>query len=167
MQTIDSTKSWCKTYFPLFLIIGYIFLVALVANWWSAGITWGGWMQDFMAGFFLVFSGFKFLDLRGFAKAYATYDVLAQRYPVYGYVYPFLELLLGLLYVSRFNMIITNLLTIILMGFSSIGVMKALKEKRQLRCACLGTVLNLPMTNITLVEDIAMVVMALIMLIRY
>ncbi|MFT3741625.1 MAG: heavy-metal-associated domain-containing protein [Gammaproteobacteria bacterium] len=167
MKLMEEFKPGFKTWYPLFLIIFYIFLVALVANWWSAGITWGGWMQDFMAGFFLVFSGFKFLDLPGFARAYATYDLLAKRYIAYGYIYPFIELLLGLAYVARVAPILTNIVTILVMGFSSVGVINALMKRQNFRCACLGTVLNVPMTAITLLEDVAMVVMALLMLFRF
>ena len=53
------------------------------------------WMRYFMAGFFIVFSFFKFLNLAGFAESYAMYDELAKRVKVYGLVYPFLELFLG------------------------------------------------------------------------
>jgi hypothetical protein len=121
-------------------------------------------MTNFMAGFFLVFSAFKFLNLAGFADAYASYDLLAKRWYEWGLIYPFLELALGLAYLFRFAPTLTHVATIALMGFSSLGVIAALREKRVIRCACLGTVLNLPMSTITLVEDLAMVVMATLML---
>ena len=117
-----------------------------------------------MAGFFLVFSAFKFLDLKGFADAYASYDLGAKRWHAWGYIYPFLELSLGLAYLFRVAPALTDVATIALMGFSSIGVMQALARKQQIRCACLGTVLNVPMSTITLVEDLAMVAMALMSL---
>lgn len=122
-------------------------------------------MNDFMAGFFLVFSGFKFLDLKGFAKAFATYDILAVGWRTYGIIYPFLELGLGLWYLSKLAPAMVAASTILLMGFSSIGVIQALLKKHKIRCACLGTVLNLPMSSITLVEDLTMVLMAAGMLV--
>ena len=82
------------TYWPLILI--GLFLLSI-----STGISWqqgGGmtlWMEVFMGGFFLVFSFFKFLDLPGFARSYRSYDLLARAVPSYGYIYPFLELALG------------------------------------------------------------------------
>lgn len=118
-----------------------------------------------MAGFFLVFSAFKFLDPHGFADAYASYDLLAKRWHGYGFIYPFLELGLGLAYLFRVAPTATHLATIIVMGFSSLGVLAALRSKRRIVCACLGTVLNLPMSTITLVEDLGMVAMAALMLI--
>lgn len=154
-----------KTYYPLFLIVAYITSVSLVNNVSQMGIHWHGWMNQFMAGFFLVFSAFKFLDLSGFADAYASYDVLAKRWRGYGFIYPFLELGLGFAYLMQVIPNIIYVITIVIMGFSSIGVAKAIMQKRKIRCACLGTVLNLPMTSITLVEDLTMVVMAMMMLI--
>ena len=47
-----------------------------------------------------------------------------------------------------------------LMGVSSIGVVQSLLKKRAIQCACLGTIFNLPMTKITLFEDLLMVAMA-------
>lgn len=161
----SAANNWLNTYYPLILIISYILVVSLIPNISAMGIVWKGWMNHFMAGFFLVFSAFKFLDLKGFATAYATYDLLAARWSGYGYLYPFLELGLGLAYLSQYVHPIVLVITVVLMGFSSIGVLQALLQKRKINCACLGTILKLPMSGITLVEDLLMTVMALVMLI--
>lgn len=152
----STPKPSLRRYYPLILIFLYILGVSLFSQ---------HPMNTFMAGFFLVFSGFKFLDLPGFATAYATYDLLAKRWRGYGFIYPFLELGLGLAYLVHWQPSFTYVLTIIIMGFSSLGVVGALAKKQQIQCACLGTVLNLPMTVVTLVEDLLMVIMAIIMLI--
>jgi copper chaperone CopZ len=153
------SRNSLATYYPLFLIIGMISVVSL-----KGAENAHEWMLHFMAGFFIVFSFFKFLDLRGFADAYSTYDLLAKRWRGYGFIYPFLELGLGLAFL--FGAYLTQALwfSIVLMGFSSLGVIQALTEKRKIRCACLGTVLNLPMSTITLVEDLGMVAMSALML---
>jgi copper chaperone CopZ len=158
----EVAKTWFETYHPLLLIAGYIALASFAGTTavGRAGFDWSVWMTNAMAGFFLVFSAFKFLNLKGFAEAYATYDLGAKAWAPWGYVYPFLELLLGCAYLFRWNLAVTNLATILLMGFSSLGVIQALSKKQTIRCACLGTVLNVPMSTITLVEDLAMVAMA-------
>jgi copper chaperone CopZ len=148
-------RSWITTYYPLILIAGFIAVASL-----AGATSFPAWMTNFMAGFFLVFSAFKLLDLKGFADAYATYDLLAKRWHGYGFIYPFIELVLGLSYLFRLNPPLTDLATVIVMGFSSLGVIDALRNKRKIQCACLGTVLNLPMSTITLVEDLGMVAMA-------
>lgn len=152
------------TYWPLFLIVGYIAIAVLAGTPAPGETRLAAWMTNFMAGFFLVFSAFKFLNLRGFADAYASYDLLAKRWHAYGYIYPFLELALGLAYLFRFEPTWTHIATILLMGFSSLGVIDVLRQNRKIACACLGTVLKLPMSTITLVEDLGMVAMAGVML---
>ena len=160
----EATDSWLTTYWPLLLIVGYIAIAALAGTPAAGETRLAAWMTNFMAGFFLVFSAFKFFNLTGFADAYASYDLLAKRWHTYGYIYPFLELALGLAYLFRLEPTLTHIATIILMGFSSLGVLDVLRQNRKIACACLGTVLKLPMSTITLVEDLGMVAMAAVML---
>ena len=119
-----------------------------------------------MAGFFLTFSFFKFLDLKAFANAYRGYDLIAKRIPAYGFVYPFIELGLGISYLIGFAPFATNAVNIVVMGVSSVGVLRALISKNKIQCACLGAVFNLPMSTISLIEDLVMVVMSGFMLIK-
>lgn len=156
----ESLNTGFSAYYPIFLIAAYIIGVATINNFDNYEINWQGWMSQFMAGFFLVFSAFKLLDIRGFAEGYSTYDLLARRWYTYGYIYPFFELGLGILYLTQLLPTFTQLATIIIMGFSSIGVINSLLKKQKFQCACLGTVLKVPLSSITLVEDLTMVVLA-------
>jgi hypothetical protein len=151
-----------RAYYPLILIFAYLVLVVVINNWYgSAGIfDWVSAMNQFMAGFFLIFSAFKFYDLKGFAEGYATYDLLAKRWYFYGYIYPFLELTLGILYLGNWAPVPTAIATIVIMGFSSLGVINSLLKKQKFTCACLGTILKVPLSNVTLIEDLSMVVLA-------
>jgi copper chaperone CopZ len=154
-----------ESLYPLFLIVGYIAgTVALVA-FATGERSPHALMRYFMGGFFLVFSFFKLLDLRGFADAYRSYDLLARAIPAWSYAYPFVELGLGAAYLLNLAPTATNLATLILMLVGAAGVLKALLAKQTIRCACLGTALNLPMTKVTLVEDLAMAAMAAVMLV--
>jgi copper chaperone CopZ len=119
-----------------------------------------GFMARFMGGFFLVFGGLKLLDLRGFVSAYAMYDLLAARVTAYGWVYPFLEVGLGLAYLAVPSEANLHLATLGLMAFSSVGVILAVTRGEKLKCACMGTAFNLPMTTVTIVEDLGMAAMA-------
>jgi hypothetical protein len=112
----------------------------------------------------LVFSFFKLLNLRGFADSYAMYDLVAARWRAWGLIYPFVELALGILYLTNSFPVYTNWITIVVLGVSSLGVIKSNLDKRNIKCACLGDVFNLPMSTITIVEDVAMVAMAVLML---
>jgi hypothetical protein len=153
-----------SSYYPLALILFFLLGVVGLLEATSGSFDAIRAMGHFMAGFFLVFSFFKLLDLRAFADAYGTYDVVAAKWPVYGFVYPFIELGLGVAYLVHAAPIATNAVTLVVMGVSSVGVVKALLARRTIRCACLGTVFNLPMSVVTLVEDGLMLAMAAAML---
>lgn len=163
----EVAKSWLATYKPLLIIFGFITGVSFLSSFHSG--QWHGmmFMNYFMAGFFLVFSFFKLLDISGFASSYAMYDLLAKKVPAYGYVYPFVELALGIAYLTNLQPIATNIATIVVMGFSSIGVIKSVLNKQKIQCACLGAVFNLPMSTVTIIEDLTMVAMAAYMLVFY
>ncbi len=166
IQTIQSKKSlsvkeWINTYKPLLLISLFITSISFLSALDSGSVNGMFWMQNLMAGFFIVFSFFKLLNLRGFKESYQKYDVLAKRLPVYGFIYPFIELTLGIAYLTGFNMIATNSVTILVMGFSAIGVAQSVFNKRDIQCACLGDVFNLQMSTVTLIEDLIMITMAI------
>ncbi|MGC4021120.1 MAG: cation transporter [Cyclobacteriaceae bacterium] len=154
-------KSAIVTYKPLIVIASFLTVISIAT---SQGNLWTG-MNHFMAGFFLLFSLFKFFDLKGFASSYQMYDLLAKKIPVYGYVYPFIELLLGLAYATNYQHQLTNWITVIVMGFSSLGVIESVANKKKIRCACLGAVFNLPMSTVTIIEDLLMVAMATLMIV--
>ncbi len=153
-----------RTYKPLLLIIAFIFGVSLLAQYPFDTFSFMLWMRYFMAGFFLVFSFFKLLNISGFANNYAMYDILAGRWKVWGYIYPFVELALGIAYLINFMPWLTNWLTLVVLGISSIGVIKSNLNRQKIKCACLGDVFNLPMSTVTIVEDVTMVLMAGLML---
>lgn len=161
-------KSFFETYKPLFTIFGLILLATIIFSirgFYNSNYTWQNSFSIFMGGFFLVFSGFKLLDLEGFKEGYSTYDLLARKVPSYGYFYPFIELFLGFSYLLNFQLQIINIVTVVLMFFSGLGVLDSIANKRKFQCACLGTIIKIPLTQVTLIEDFGMSIMALVMLV--
>ena len=163
-ETAEQAKSWFETYKPLLLIFGFVTLVAFVMQINNDAFDVMQFMQHFMAGFFLVFSFFKFLDLKGFAESYAMYDVIAKRIPAWGYIYPFIELGLGLAFCINYQPNLTNIITLIIMSISIIGVLQSVLNKSKIQCACLGAVFKLPMSSVTIIEDGLMIAMSAAML---
>ncbi len=153
------------SYAPLAVVVGYLVGTIGLIELSSGEFDRHRAMLNLMAGFFLVFSAFKLLDLRGFADSYATYDVLARRSRLYALAYPFIELALGAAYLARFQLPITNAATFAVMLLSLVGVAQTVLSGRKIRCACLGAGFNLPMSSVTLVEDGAMALMAGAMLV--
>ena len=160
----EQTKGWLEIYKPILLIFFYISLVTLLVQFANEKFDAMQWMRHFMAGFFLVFSFFKMLNLKGFAESYVMYDVVAKRLPAWAYIYAFTELALGIAFLINFNPLVTNSLTFIVMSISIIGVLQSVLNKKKIQCACLGAVFNLPMSTVTIIEDALMIAMSGLML---
>ena len=162
LAVTEGEKSWLATYKPILLIGTFITGSTLLIEIASGAFHGENWMQNFMAAFFLVFSFFKMLDLKGFAESYSSYDIIAKKWMVWGYVYAFIELLLGVGFLTGFDPFTTNAVTFVIMSISIIGVLQTVLNKRKIRCACLGAVFNLPMSTVTVIEDGLMIAMSLI-----
>lgn len=158
------SRSWLQIYKPILLVFAYITGATLLVELANGGFVLTRWMEHFMAGFFLTFSFFKLLDIKGFAESYFSYDIIARRWMGWGYVYAFIELALGIAFLTRINSLLTNLVTLIVMAISIIGVLRSVLNKRKIKCACLGAVFNLPMSTVTVVEDALMIAMSAIMI---
>ncbi len=163
-EVAEQTKNWLVTYKPVLLIFAYITGITLLVEWMQGGFLWMRWMNHFMAGFFLVFSFFKLMNLKGFAESYSMYDVVAKKWNGWGFVYPFIEMALGIAFLTGFNPIVTNAVTFVITTVSIVGVLQSVLNKRKIKCACLGDVFNLPMSTITIIEDVLMIGMSVIML---
>jgi hypothetical protein len=153
-----------KEYFKLAAVITAITVISLLLN---ARFGEGGWleyMRWFMGVFFVVFAGFKFAGYRMFAMMFAGYDIVAKRFSFYSYLYPFIELGLGVLYLANLLPYTREILTLIVMGVSVIGVVQELRKRSGVHCACLGNVIKLPLSTVSFIEDAGMGLMALIML---
>jgi copper chaperone CopZ len=156
----ESAQSWLQTYKPILFIFAYILGITLLIQIKNETFDPMEAMRHFMAGFFLVFSFFKMLNLKGFAESYVMYDVLAKRFSAWAYIYAFVELGLGIAYLCDLNAYATNLITLVVMTISIIGVLQSVLNKKKIQCACLGAVFNLPMSTVTIIEDALMIIMS-------
>ena len=159
-EAAEQAKGWLATYRPILLIFAYITVIASIASLHDGVFHGMQFMQVFMAGFFLTFSFFKMLDLSGFAESYVMYDVIARRIPAWAYLYAFVELGLGLAYAMNIQPLATNIITLIVMSISIVGVLQSVLNKKKIQCACLGAVFNLPMSTVTIIEDALMIGMS-------
>ena len=161
----EPTRSKLATYYPLILVVTFIVSACAILQLRTGDWSWMNYMNDFMGAFFFVFGFFKLLDLRGFVDAFQTYDLVAAKSRLYGYVYPFIEVALGAAFLMRFELLATNTATLVVMSVGAAGVLRSLLRKQTIKCACLGTVIDLPMSTVTLIEDVGMAVMAAAMII--
>lgn len=154
-----------KDFAPLAIIFAVIIAATLVLNYIVFEPNPMRGMQLFMGVFFIVFGGFKVAKLKGFAQAYPDYDLIAMRSKAYAYLYPFIELGLGILYLIGVWLLFANIVTLIIMSIGALGVYLKLRKGEEIICACLGVVFKIPMTWVTLLEDVLMAGMALVMII--
>jgi hypothetical protein len=106
----------------------------------------------------------KLRDLVGFADAFEQYDILAARSRAYALAYPFLELGLGILFLTKTYSSSAAGVLGVLMLISLFGVGRAIIRRKQLVCACMGTGIRVPLTTLTLTENLVMGVMAYMVL---
>lgn len=163
LSNSEDEKSKLQQLKPLILILFYITTASVLLNYqnWDRNEI----MLDFMGLFYIVFSFFKLLDLKGFSESFKMYDPLASRISIYGWMYPFIEVVLGLMFLMHFGVETALVITLIVLGITTIGVAKSLLDKKSIRCACLGTALKLPMTEATFIENAVMIVMAILLLV--
>lgn len=147
-------------YVPLVVLLVTTLLAASARQLAGPSWDWTGWMHDFMGFFLVVFSMFKLFDLRGFADGYSMYDLLARKFRGWAYLYPFIELALGLAYLARLYPAAVYTTTFTLLAFGALGVLLALRRGLDLECACMGSVLHVPLSTVALVEDLGMAAMA-------
>lgn len=173
MKNANQSNYTNRNFLPLIVIFMTILLLTFIRQYLNC-YNFDKAMKDFMGFFFLIFGGFKILNLQKFSEAYQTYDLIAQRSKLYAYAYPFIEIFLAFLYLSdssavdvgRIWLLYANIITLVLMSISAIGVFRALLQKRSFECACLGLVFKIPMTYVTLLEDVIMGAMALYMILK-
>lgn len=162
-----TTRAKLKQYQPLIviftLIIGVTILLGIIRGGFYVALT----LADFMAAFFLIFGSFKIMRLEAFAEAYGQYDLIASRSKLYATIYPFIEIILGLAYLFGFGLVVLNWVTLLLMLVNSAGVLISLRQKKKVICACMGTVFRVPMSYVTLGEDLLMAAMAATMICLY
>ena len=161
---VESESSFLATYQPLILLVGFLILTCALTQWRLGSWSVREFAADFMGGFFLAFAFFKLLDWSGFARSFAMYDILARRSTAYARAYPILEVALGIAYLVRWQPRFTNCVTLVVMAVGSIGVWQAVRAKQKIQCACLGTVFDLPMSVVTVIENGTMALMAIAML---
>jgi copper chaperone CopZ len=157
VQSTDKIPSVLKTYYPLFLVLGLLATASFASD---------DWMMAFMGGFYAVFGAFKLLDVPAFASAYSRYDVVAKAFKPWGYAYPFVEIVLGFAFLFHFQPFASTVLALVLSIAGAIGVIQATLSKQTIQCACLGTVFQLPMSVVTIIENLGMAAMAGLMLVH-
>lgn len=118
----------------------------------------------FMAGLMGLFLCFlatlQLFNLRGFADLFSQYDLLAGRFKSYGLFYPFIELGLGLLYLSGLWPLFTYVVLLAVLIIGTAGILKTIRAGASIQCGCIGADFILPIGWVTVFENTIMMGMA-------
>ena len=154
------------TYQPVIAIFAVTFLMALTTSWAMAGSISVIRVAELFIAFSMCVLGIqKLRDLQGFATGFVQYDLLAQRYVPYAYIYAFIEAAGGALMIAGLFTWVVAPVVLFASSLGAISVAKAVYiEKRDLKCACVGGDSNVPLGFISLTENLMMMAMAIWML---
>ncbi len=151
------------SYVPVIAVFSVAFLMACAASaalgrpWPDARtVTW------FIAFSMCILALLKLQDLARFSTMFLNYDLLARRVVRYAYVYPFAELLAGVLMISGRLPWVAIPVALFIGGVGAASVIQAVYiERRELRCACVGGGSQVPLGFVSLTENLMMIGMAL------
>ena len=125
------------------------------------------WFITYMGLFFMLFSFLKLLNVSGFSMTFKKYDLISKKVPGFSAIYPYIELTLAIAFLTQSLLIYANLFTLFFMTSQSLGVYKSLRNSEQIQCACMGSAISLPLSSLTLIENIIMICMATYMIQAY
>ena len=154
------------SYRPVIALFAIAALLAVAVTWLSLGTLLAGQTIGSFIAIAMVLLGLqKLQDIDKFATMFLNYDLLAQRWVPYGYVYPFIETGAGVLMLMGVLTWIAAPIALVAASIGAVSVFKAVYiDKRDLKCACVGGDSKVPLGFVSLLENVMMIGMALWML---
>ena len=154
------------TYRPVAALFSVAALLAVAMTWLVHDAVFVGQTVGWFIAIAMVLLGLqKLQDVEKFATMFLNYDLLAQRWVRYGYIYPFVETGAGLLMLAGVFTWFAAPIALVAAGIGAISVFKAVYiDKRALKCACVGDS-RVPLGFVSLTENLMMVGMAVYMLV--
>lgn len=154
------------TYKPVIALFTVALLMAVAVTWVALGSVFTGRTVEWFISISMVLLGLqKLQDVERFATMFLNYDLLAQRWVRYGYVYPFVETVAGLLMLAGVLTWLSAPAALFVASIGAISVFKAVYiDKRDLKCACVGGDSKVPLGFVSLTENLMMIGMAIWML---
>lgn len=159
-------KRWLEKlrfYRPL-IVVASIAVIFAVIQTTLVGWSEHAFMQYLMAGYFIFFGALKIIGWRGFVASYRQYDDIAKLSRVYAVLYPLLEIGIGVAYYIGVQWLPFDLFVSLLMSQKAFSTLRTVRRGDLVQCACLGSFFSIPVTRVTVFEDVLMAVMALYMI---
>ena len=154
---------------PIVIALSIVILSSLAMQISDETFSLNKWFMSYMGIFFIIFSFLKLLNVSGFSMTFKKYDLISKIIPPYATSYPFIELSLGIIFLTQTQSILiyANAFTLIFMVSQTIGIIWSLSKSEQIQCACMGSAVDVPLSSLTVVENITMIAMATYMIIQF
>jgi len=154
---------------PIVIALSIVILSSLAMQISDETFNLNKWFMSYMGIFFIIFSFLKLLNVSGFSMTFKKYDLISKIIPPYATSYPFIELSLGIIFLTQTQSILiyANAFTLIFMVSQTIGIIRSLSKSEQIQCACMGSAVDVPLSSLTVVENITMIAMATYMIIQF
>ena len=154
-------EAGATSYVPVLAVFAVGFLIALAIGWLTqAAVTWMA-LPTFIAVTMMLLAMLKLQDVERFSSTFLNYDLLAQRWVPYSYIYPYAEGFAGVLMVAGALNVLSVPIALFIGTIGAASVFKAVYiDKRELKCACVGGASNVPLGFISLTENLMMIAMA-------
>ena len=154
---------------PIVIALSIVILSSLALQTSEETFSLNKWFMSYMGIFFIIFSFLKLLNVSGFSMTFKKYDLISKIIPAYANSYPFIELSLGIIFLTQTQSILiyANVLTLIFMISQTIGIIRSLSKSEQIQCACMGSAVDVPLSSLTVAENIIMIAMATYMIIQF
>jgi hypothetical protein len=123
------------------------------------------WLRWFMGGFMILFGSFKLMGIEVFIKVFPLYDLIAKRFKPYTYVYPLLQIFLGMLYIAGLMAVPRDIITLVMAASGGIGILKIVASRGPIKLSYLGNTIKLRYSTVSLLENTIMAVGAFILLV--
>lgn len=156
------------SYQPVIAVFGMAALMALAVSWAAYGsLLTVRAVEWFIAIAMSILAILKLRDVESFSNMFLGYDLLAQRWVRYAYLYPFGEALAGVLMIAHALLWLAIPVAFFIGTIGAVSVFKAVYiDRRELTCACVGGDSKVPLGFISLTENLMMAGMAIWMLLK-
>ena len=161
--------SYFQTFSILTLFILIIYIINLYYLKWNIDTKEKKLLliKNIIASILISFGLIKLYNLYEFVSIFSKYDIITQYLPIYAYIFPFLEILLGLsIIIIKKNIYIQKIYQMIVLYtiINLIGIYNGLQSKIPLKCGCMGSYFDLPLSNLTIIENLMILIKTIILI---
>ena len=117
------------------------------------------YMNNTMGIMFIVLACLKIFNLTEFSEIFKQYDLISQSLPFYSKLYPFIELLLGFLFLHQSYIPYIYYITLLVISSNLISTLLILRTGASLPCGCMGGLINLKLSYLSVLENMLMLIM--------